>query len=41
MIIAMPTLACYNYFATRIQNLIIEMERVSLHMVSVLKRLAA
>ena len=41
MIIAMPALACYNYFATRIQNLIIEMERVSLHMVSVLKRLAA
>jgi biopolymer transport protein ExbB len=38
--IAMPALACYNYFATKVQNLIIEMERVSLHMVSVLKRVA-
>ena len=41
MVVAMPALACYNYFAAKVQNLIIEMERVSLHMVSVLKRLAA
>ena len=38
--IAMPALACYNYFVTKVQNLIIEMERVSLHMVGVLKRVA-
>ena len=41
MVVAMPALACYNYFAAKVQNLIIEMERVSLHVVSVLKRLAA
>ncbi|MEM7251372.1 MAG: MotA/TolQ/ExbB proton channel family protein [Pseudomonadota bacterium] len=38
MVVAMPALACYNYFATKVQNLIIEMERVSLHMVALLKR---
>lgn len=38
MVIAMPTLASYNYFITKVQNLIIEMEKVSLHMVAVLKR---
>lgn len=38
MVIAMPTLASYNYYITKVQNLIIEMERVSLHMVAVLKR---
>ena len=36
MVIAMPTLASYNYYITKVQNLIIEMERVSLHMVAVL-----
>lgn len=38
MAIAMPTLAFYNYFASRVQNLIIEIEKISLHMVAVLKR---
>ena len=38
MAIAMPTLAFYNYFTTQVQNLIVEIEKVSLHMVAVLKR---
>ena len=38
LVIAMPTLASYNYFITRVQNLVIEMERISLHMVAVIKR---
>lgn len=38
MLVAMPTLAAYNYFSSRVQLLILEMERVSLHMVAVLKR---
>lgn len=38
MAIAMPTLAFYNYFASKVQNLIIEIEKISLHMVAVLKR---
>jgi len=38
MVIAMPTLAFYNYFIAKVQNLVIEMERVSLHMITVLKR---
>ena len=38
MVIAVPTLTFYNFFITRVQNLIIEMERISLHMVAVLKR---
>lgn len=38
MVIAMPTLAFYNYFVSRAQILILEMEKVSLHMVAVLKR---
>ena len=38
MLVAMPTLAGYNYFVSRVQLLILEMERVSLHMVAVLKR---
>ena len=38
MVIAMPTLAAYNYFVAKAQNLTIEMERLSLRMVSVLKR---
>lgn len=38
MAIAMPTLAFYNHFTSRVQNLIIEIEKISLHMVAVLKR---
>lgn len=38
MAIAMPTLAFYNFFTTQVQNLIVEIEKVSLHMVAVLKR---
>ncbi len=38
MVIAMPTLAFYNFYIARVQNLIIEMEKISLHMVAVLKR---
>jgi biopolymer transport protein ExbB len=38
MVIAMPTLAFYNYFTNRVQNFIIEIEKISLHMVAVLKR---
>ena len=38
MLVAMPTLAAYNYFVGRVQLLILEMERVSLHIVAVLKR---
>lgn len=38
MAIAMPTLAFYNYFASRVQNLIIEIEKIALHMVAILKR---
>ena len=38
MVIAMPTLAFYNYFTSQLQNLIVEIEKVSLHMIAVLKR---
>lgn len=38
MAIAMPTLAFYNHFISKVQNLIIEIEKISLHMVAVLKR---
>ncbi|MDB4223877.1 MotA/TolQ/ExbB proton channel family protein [Granulosicoccus sp.] len=38
MVIAMPTLAAYNYFVAKVQTLTIEMERLSLRMVSILKR---
>jgi biopolymer transport protein ExbB len=38
MCIAMPTLASYNYFIAKVQTLIVEMEKISLHMVAVLKR---
>lgn len=38
MAIAMPTLAFYNYFMSQVQILIIEIEKVSLHMIAVLKR---
>ena len=38
MVIAIPTLAFYNHFTTRVTNIVIEMEKISLHMVAVLKR---
>ena len=38
MVIAMPTLAAYNYFIAKVQTLVIEMEKRSLHMVAILKR---
>ena len=38
MVIAMPTLAFYNHFTSKMQNLIIEMEKISLRMVRVLKQ---
>ena len=38
LVIAMPTLAFYNHFTTRVNNMIIQMEKISLHMVAVLKR---
>lgn len=38
MVIAMPTLAAYNFFVAKVQTLTIEMERLSLRMVSMLKR---
>jgi len=39
MVIAVPTLAFYNFFISRVQALILEMEKISLHMVAVLKRI--
>lgn len=38
MVIAMPTMAAYNYFVAKVQTLIIEMEKISLRMVAALKR---
>lgn len=38
LVIAMPTLAFYNHFTTRVNNMVIQMEKISLHMVAVLKR---
>lgn len=38
MAIAMPTLAFYNHFTSKVQTLIIEIEKIALHMVAVLKR---
>ncbi len=38
LVIAMPTLIFYNFFGTRVQSLIIEMEKISLRMVAILKR---
>ena len=39
MVIAVPTLAFYNYFINRLQLLVLEMERISLRMVAILKRI--
>jgi biopolymer transport protein ExbB len=38
LVIATPTLIFYNFFTGKIQNLIIEMEKISLRLVAVLKR---
>jgi len=38
LVIAMPTLIFNNFFRTRVQSLIIEMEKISLRMVAILKR---
>ena len=38
LVIAMPTLIFHNFFRTRVQSLIIEMEKISLRMVAILKR---
>jgi len=38
MVIAMPTLAAYNYFIAKVQTLVIEMEKTSLNLVAALKR---
>lgn len=38
MVIAMPTLAAYNFFIAKVQTLIIEMEKTSLRIVAALKR---
>ncbi len=38
MVIAMPTLAAYNFFIAKVQTLIIEMEKTSLRIIAALKR---
>lgn len=38
MVIAVPALAFHNFYIARAQRLILEMEKVSLHLVAVLKR---
>ena len=38
MLVAVPTLVSYNYFINRISLLVVEMERISLRLVAVLKR---
>jgi len=38
MVIAMPTLAAYNYFIAKLQNLTIEMEKTSLNLIAIMKR---
>ena len=38
LVSAMPTLIFHNFFRTRVQSLIIEMEKISLRMVAILKR---
>jgi biopolymer transport protein ExbB len=38
MVVAMPTLAFHNFFISALQNLIVEMEKISLHMIKVLKQ---
>jgi len=38
LVIAMPTLIFYNFFRSRVQSLVIEMEKISLRLVAILKR---
>jgi biopolymer transport protein ExbB len=38
LIIAIPTLVLYNFFMSRVDSLVIEMEKTSLRMLSILKR---
>lgn len=38
MVIAMLSLTFYNHYTAKVNNFIVEMERISLHMVAVLKR---
>ena len=38
LVVAIPTLAFYNSLSNRASNVIIEMEKISLQMVAVLKR---
>ncbi|MEI8393208.1 MAG: MotA/TolQ/ExbB proton channel family protein [Rhodospirillaceae bacterium] len=38
LVVAIPAIVFYNTFTTRVTNLIIEMERISLNLVAVLKR---
>ena len=38
MVIAVPALAFHNFFINRLQHLVVEMERISLRTVAVLKR---
>jgi biopolymer transport protein ExbB len=38
LVIAIPTLVLYNYFTSRVDSLVIEMEKNSLRMLSILKR---
>ncbi len=38
MLVAVPTLVSYNYFINRIQLLVVDMERISLRLIAVLKR---
>ena len=38
LVIATPTLIFHNFFVAKVQNLIIEMEKISLRLVAVLKR---
>ena len=38
LVVAIPAIVFYNNFTTRVTNLIIEMEKISLYMVAILKR---
>jgi biopolymer transport protein ExbB len=38
LVVAIPAIVFYNNFTNRVTNLIIEMEKISLHMVAILKR---
>ena len=38
MAFAIPTLVMYNFFTSKVDSLVIEMEKTSLRMLSILKR---